>query len=816
MPYKTGAILLLLILLLPARLLAQQVCGNVVYENGDIAYGVPVTVLDSQQVIVAQCLTDTTGKFCLSVPYDKPCRLVCTLPGYNTYSTEIRLTNDSLKLRIKLSISSLTLPVVVVSGEVEEKDVSENFTKIDLEPLLHVTGPAGGVETVLKTLPDVSSNNEMSSQYSVRGGSYDENLVYINGVEIYRPMLVRCGQQEGLSIVNPDLVQNLYFSPGGFDVSYGDKMSSVLDLDYRYVGKSFTRLSLSFLGGSASVKGKVGKLSYLMGLRQHSNHYIMGSLDTKGQYATSYTDFQSLLSYHFNPKWSLSFLGMLSRNIYGLVPQSRVTTFGSFQEELQLEVFFDGQEKDRYFTQLAALDLSFRPRQDWHLDWITSWQGIRENEIYDIQSQYWLYELGMGESVGEFERFDRGYGTFLEHARNYLSTRILASELKATHQGSVIDWKMGLKGQYEWIDDQVLEWKWVDSANFSLPNIPYEPGNAANRPFNPIMQNYCHAHNLLQTFRLSGYVNGKWDYETQNHDKWVVNAGVRSQMYGVDSLPVRAFLSPRVSCIFTPHKYENVRYRFSTGIYHQPPFYREYRADDGSLNLNLRSPRSYQVVGSMDWYFLIWDKPVTLITDLYYKYIDNLIPYRIDNLRLRYDATNNAEAYCTGISLRLGGELVEGLESWGSFSLMKTQERLLDFGDEWIDRPTDQRCSFKLFLQDNIPTIPFWRMSLNFVVGTGIPTLRPNSSDRGNQLRLPPYYRVDWGNTLQLSRFEKLRNKPFFQKVDDLEISLEVFNLFNYHNVVSFLWVADYTNTYMPVPEYLTARQLNLRLTLLF
>lgn len=803
---------------------AQTVQGRVTDVEGSPLEYVNVAIVNVE--VPVGTITDRHGYYRLAVPGDRPVQLRFSFSGMKTIDTLVSVKDGSQTLDIQMRLSSTQLDVIVISGG--EGYTDQSLSKIDIAPLVNVAGPSNGVETLLKTLPDVNSNNELSSQYSVRGGSFDENLVYINDVEVYRPMLVRCGQQEGMSIVNSEMVSNILFSPGGFDVTYGDKLSSVLDLDYSRPTGFKAGLSASFLGASATLQGLLGekqRLSYSLGFRRHSNNYIFSSLDTRGEYVTAYTDFQSILGYQVNEKLDLSLLTIFSRNRYGLVPQSRVTTFGSFMEELQLEVFFDGRESDRYFTRLGAFTLDYHPDEDFRMKWITSVQSMSENEIYDIQSQYWLYELGMGETVGEFERFDRGYGTFLEHARNYLATDILTTEVKAVRNARMGEWKFGLKYQYEHVDDQVLEWKWVDSANYSLPFVPTIPGDSANEPQNPILQNYCHAYNILATHRLSAYAQRNFTFLTRHDDKISLTAGVRSQLYRPhllsstspsDSLPLHFFVSPRVSCTYRPHQHDNLLFRTAVGLYHQPPFYREYRVDDGTLNLTLKSPNSFQAVTSADWGFKVWDKPIRLTADLFYKYVTNHIPYRIDNLRVRYDATNDAVAYAAGFSLRLSGELVEGLESWGSFSVLKTQEDLLGDDLGWIDRPTDQRISFKLFLQDEIPTIPFWRMSLNFVLGSGLPTLRPNSASRDNIVRLPAYYRVDWGNTIQLSQFERLRDKPLFQKIDDLQISLEVFNLFDYHNVVSFLWVADYNNMYYPVPEYLTARQFNLKVTMLF
>lgn len=796
-----------------------QLQGRILDDKGQPIELVNVVVVSHATPLGAT--TDAKGRFSLSVPQNRKHTLRCSCLGYASLDTVIEVLTSPITLNFTLKTSATTMRAVNVT---DEKNRTTTFTKIDAERLENVTGPAGGVEALLKTLPDVSSNNELSSQYSVRGGSFDENLVYINDVEIYRPQLVRNGQQEGMSIINSDLVDNILFSPGGFDATYGDKMSSVLDLDYSKPVDFKGKASVSFLGASASLQGTLGKerrFSYSAGFRQHSNRYIFGSLDTEGQYRTSYTDFQSILGYRLSDNLDIQLLAILSRNVYRLVPEHRTTTFGTMQESLQLDVYFDGQEMDRYYTQLGALTFDYHPNDEFRIKWITSAQHINENEIYDIQSQYWLYQLGMGETVGEFERFDMGYGTYLEHARNYLSTSIFSTEVKGTRHVALGDWKFGAKWQHEQIDDRILEWKWVDSAGYTLPMSFDLPGVAGNVPHNPQLQNYCHTTNALVTDRLIGYAQRSLTLLTRHDDKIFITAGLRAQGYKVAAMlgnnpQLKGTLSPRLSVNLKPHQNEDILFRLAAGIYQQAPFYREYRHDDGSLNLDLKAQTSYQVMATTDWNLHIREIPVHLTADLFYKYITDLVPFRVENLRTRYDANNDAVAYATGLSLRMSGELVEGLESWASLSIMKTQEDLLGDDLGWLDRPTDQRISFKMFLQDRVPRYPFWRMSLSFIVGDGLPTLRPNAASRDMLSRLPAYYRIDWGNTLQLSHVDRLKDSRLFQKVDDMLLSFEIFNLFNYHNVVSYLWVADYSNYYYPVPEYLTARQLNLKITVLF
>ena len=840
-----------LLLLLPFALEAQGVAvlrGRVGDAEGHPLQYATVAAVSLEPVRGA--VADEKGRYELRLPADSAVTLSVRYSGYAQQDTTLRLKTGTTVLDFTLQNQSTQLGPVTITGE---RTRSTTFTAIRMEQIENNVGPQAGVESLLKTLPDVSSNNEMSSQYSVRGGSFDENLVYINRVEVYRPMLVRNGQQEGTSIINPDMVDNIMFSPGGFDASYGDRMASVLDIMYGLPYASADsgahlfhdtkgQFSASFLGASLSLKGIVGdKLSYSLGLRQHSNRYIFNSLDTKGNYKTSYTDLQALVSYRASEKLDIQLLSIASRNIYGLIPESQTTTFGSWNEVMQFDVYYEGEERDSYRTALSALTLDWHPSDDFRLRWTNAFQSNREAEQYDILSQYWLYELNVGnyDENGETERFDRGIGSFLEHARNYLTTNIFSSELQGTHYAPLGNWNWGVKMQYDQVRDRMREWKWIDSAGYAVPATIPVPGDSLNQPSTPILQFFCRANHTVSTARFSAFLQRNVDLYNRRGDLFSMVAGLRLTGYDINfendnttgnasnytntSLfddtsehNRRLFLSPRISLNYKPKWQNDILFRLATGIYTQAPFYREYRFDDGTLNHAILPQRSYQAMGTMDWNFRIGDSPFKFTADIYYKYITNLITYRIDNLRVRYDATNDAVGYAAGLSLRLSGEIVEGLESWASLSLMRTQQDILgdDFG--WMARPTDQRISFKLFFQDYVPSIPFWRMSLNLIAASGLSYTVPGQTDFSTDSYYPAYLRIDWGNTIQLSRFERLRNSWLMRYVDDILVSFEVFNLFDYNNVASFIFISDYNNIYYPVPNYLTARQLNLKVTVTF
>lgn len=768
-------------------------------------------------------VTNNQGFYRLQLPSDDSLRVSFSYMGFEPQEYLVFLKKGETRvLNVQLKPVARVLQEVKVQ---DDKVRQSTFTRIGVEKLDHTVGPSSAVESLIKTLPDVGSSNELSNQYSVRGGSFDENLVYINGIEVFRPMLIRNGQQEGMSIINADLVDNILFSPGGFDAVYGDKMSSVLDINYVRPQQFSAKVSGSFLGASASVQGMIGqRFSYGVSFRQHSNQYVFRTLDTKGQYTTSYRDLQALLGYKLSEKTDLGGLLILTRNVYGLIPESETTTFGGYAMPMTLKVFFDGQEQDRYNTLLGAATITHRPNEHWLLKGALSVQHINENERYDVQSQYWLYELGMGETSGDTVQFDRGVGTFLEHASNRLATNIVALDFNARRNAMLGNWSMGLKLQMEQITDHLREWKWVDSAGYSMPVTVLIPGDTNNGPVSPSLQQYSVAENWLNTWRGTMYLQRELNFVTRRDSEIKVLAGVRGLVYTstIESNGTQAEtgliarISPRASVNYKPRWDRDLVLRLAGGVYNQPPFYREYRRMDGSLAADVRPQTSYQITGTADKNVTLWHKNGKIIADIYYKYITDLIPYTVDNLRLRYMPDAKAKGYAYGISLRVNCELFEDVESWASLSLMRTQEDIEGDGLGWLDRPTDQRLSFKMFLQDYVPDVPWWRMSLNLIVATGMPVAIPMAERTEQSFRLPTYFRVDWGNTVQLSRIDGLKNRQVFKNVKDILLAVEVFNLFNYRNVASYLWVSDYDNIYYPVPNYLTGRQLNLKCTILF
>ena len=766
------------------------------------------------------CVTDSKGQYRLAIEGSDSATIRYSSTGYEPQERRVGLVGLAVvRIDVVLKPQPRQLQAVEIK---DEKTRNSQFTNIGVQKLDAAVGPSSGVESLLKTLPDVGSNNELSSQYSVRGGSFDENLVYINGVEIFRPMLIRSGQQEGMSIINPDLVDYILFSPGGFGATYGDRMSSVLDITYsRPVGFKGSA-SASLLGASAALQGTVGqRWTYAAAARLHSNRYLMRSLDTKGSYSNRYADLQATVGYKASDALSLNLLTICTDNTYGLVPKSQTTAFN--QRSMELDIYFDGAEEDKYNTLLAALTADYRPNDDWHLQASLSMQRILESERYDIQSQYWLYQLGIGQQVGQVERLDRGVGTFLEHARNRLRTGIYTLNLKATIHAPLGSWHLGLTAQANTALDRLREWRLVDSAGYALPATQGTVADSSALPQPPLLQHFVNANSSLSAAKTIAFAQREINLASTNGTTFKLLAGIRAGLFGAKldyygrtaNNPLQPLLSPRLSLSIKPPAATDILFRLAAGIYQQPPLYREYRLDDGSLLPGLHPQTSYQAMATADWNFSLWDKPFKFTADIYYKYITNLIPYTIDNLRISYHPDLQAVAYAAGLSLRLNGTLAHDLESWASLSLMHTQEDIEGDSLRWLDRPADQRLSFKLLLQDYIPRIPWWRMGLTLVYATGTPIIAPYGR-QDPPLRLPTYFRVDWGNTIHFAKIPKIAASALFRRIDDIQVGIELFNLFDRLNTTSYIWVTDYDNHPYRVPNYLTARQVNFKLTVLW
>ncbi|MFZ4399054.1 MAG: TonB-dependent receptor [Bacteroidales bacterium] len=800
-----------------------KIFGRITDEKNNSLEFVNIGIFDLNNPI--GIASDRKGKYILTVPANVEFTLLASFTGFETQRIKILLNpGESKEINFKLKQTTTQLPEFVIH---DKRDRTTNFNRLDPKNVTLIPSPSGGVESLVKMMTGVSSNNELSSQYNVRGGNYDENLVYVNDIEIYRPLLVRSGQQEGLSFINSDMVSSILFSAGGFEARYGDKMSSVLDIKYKKPKFFAGSVSMSFLGENIHLEGTAMKsrMSYLIGVRQKSNQYLLNSMQTKGEYRPSFTDIQTLLTYDLNNKLEFSFLGNYARNIYNVVPENRETTFGTVSDVKMLKVYFDGQELDKFETFFGAFSLNYKPQNYLTVKNTISIFQSYEEESFDIQGQYWLDQVENDFGKDDFGKssFNLGVGTYVDHARNYLKSNIINFETR----GSVLKvdhfFQWGAKFQREQILDKLNEWKLVDSSDYSLPNHSDSIGNPNPPHYAPELQNVYKAKNDLSSNRISGFIQDTWTIDGDSN-RLSLTSGIRFSYWDLTN---ELLVSPRACISFKPNWEKDILLRFSTGLYYQSPFYRELRNRAGNLNKNIKSQQSIHFVAGMDWDLMIWNRPFKFVSEIYYKYLNNLIPYEIDNVRIRYSAKNEAHGYATGIDFRINGEFVKGIESWASLSIMQTQENIdndsyIDINGNTIEpgfipRPTDQRVIFSLFFQDYLPKLPNIKMHLNLVFGASLPFGPPNSERYKQTLRIPPYRRVDIGSSYLLkSKATKLSSKNIFRKLDTVWISLEIFNLLQISNTISYIWISDVSNRQYAVPNYLTPRQLNLKLVVDF
>jgi hypothetical protein len=790
--------------------------GNVSDAKKNPLELVTVSVFGSSE----RTITDKQGNYELSVPANANVSVFVTFVGFSTDTLKLFLKPGERKeINCTMSPSSTEMPVLNVT---EKENVSNNFTKIDPRTVSEIPSANEGVESIIKTMPGVSSHNELSSQYSVRGGNFDENLVYVNDIEVYRPILVSTGQQEGLSFVNSDLVSGIQFSSGGFESKYGDKMSSVLDIQYKKPTAFGGDFSGSLLGGSLSLWGvsKNSKLYYLVGARQKSNQYLLSSLDTKGDYKPSFTDVQAELNYAFNKKFNLDFLGNYSRNSFDLIPQSRETDFGTINDALRLSVDFDGQEKDMFNTGFGALSGNYSPSKDVFLKFIASAFQTNESETYDILGQYSLDELQNSLGTNQFGKPDLNLGTgaFLNHARDYLNGNVLNFEQKGIVVGKKLVQYWGVQYQREYFNYQLDEWQMNDSAGYTIPHSPDSVGyvNPAAQPNSPLeMENVIKGQSIITANQYTGFYEQKWNLDFDS-TSLSLTAGARANYLDLDK---QFIVSPRASLSFKPNWEHGYIFSFSTGYYSQPPFFKELIGFNGEVNDNVKAQTSIHFVLSGQTDFKAWGRPFHYITEVYYKILQNLNPYEINDVKIQYYADNNAHGYAAGIDMKVNGEFVPGLESWASVSLLKTQEKIDNEAySGYIPTPTDQRLNIALFFQDFLPHHPTYKMHLSLIYATGLPFGPPTlNTQYRDSLRYPAYKRVDIGFSKELKGLHaKLKPNNPFRNFKTIWLTLEVFNLLQINNVISYIWITDVTDRQYPVPNYLTPRQVNLKLVMQF
>lgn len=723
--------------------------------------------------------------------------------GFREEKRQLVSPDSDVTLNVRLQLNTEMLQQVEIT---ELKKQTGSIQTIDTKDLRRNPDASGGsVESILTTMAGVTGSNEMSSQYSVRGGSYDENSVYINGIEVYRPQLVSSGQQEGLSIINPDLVGAVGFSTGGFPAEYGDKMSSVLDITYREPEAFEGSVSGSLMGASLSIGQGNRHISQLHGLRYKTNSSLLGSMDTKGEYDPSFFDYQTSVTYKASDKFKVSFLGNIAINRYRFTPVNRTTTFGTSTDAKQFTVYFDGHEKDRFETYFGALSLDYRLNRGTTLQMLASGYLTNELVAYDITGEYWLDQAGTSEVGGEL-----GVGRYHEHARNRLKASVMALALKGkTAINTAHTLAYGINMQTEKIMDRSREWELRDSAGFSLPTLPDQLRVIYN----------LDSHHDLSSTRFSAFVQDAWKIST-SAGFLTLNGGIRLSHWSFNK---ETLLSPRISAGFIPNKAPGWAFRFATGLYYQSPFYKEYRMPVTDavgnqtiiLNNDIRSQRSFHIIAGTDFTFRTFNRPFKLSGEIYYKALSNIVPYEIDNLKLVYSGKNQASGFATGIDLKLFGQFVPGSDSWVSFSLMKAMEKI---GGKSVPRPTDRTYSFGLFFTDYFPKFPKLKFSLRGIFMGGLPSTSPHSSRYEGYFRMPPYKRIDAGLSYAiLSPLKEGETRGGLAgKLRSIWVGVDIFNLLDISNVASYYWVTDVNEIQYAVPNYLTRRQFNVRLSIDF
>ncbi|MCK5028417.1 MAG: carboxypeptidase-like regulatory domain-containing protein [Bacteroidales bacterium] len=766
-------------------------------------------------------ISDKDGHFYLKIPQNKNVSIQVSCIGYAAKSFTVNSKTDQVSnFNIILEISDYDIGEVSVTGELSPES---NLIKIEAKHIELNPDISGNLESLIKTMPGVSSNSELSSQYSVRGGNFDENLVYVNGIEIYRPMLVRSGQQEGLSFLNSDMVSSIHFSSGGFETRFGDKMSSVLDIRYTRPVDFAASVTLSFLGGAVHVEdaSKNGKFTYNTGFRYKTSQYVLNSLETKGDYNPEFYDFQTYFTYKVNNKLDFDFLGYYSLNSYQFVPVNRKTSFGTIDEALNLNIYYDGNEKDRFETYLGAFTSNYNPNENLSFKLIFSAFRTYEEETYDIQGQYYLNELDntIGSDTYGDSIMNIGVGTFLNHARNYLTASVYSAFFKGGYYKSNNRLRWGAKYNYEVIDDVVNQWEMLDSAGYSLPNN----GSTIE------LYESARATNIIYSNRVTGYVQNTYNKKLYNNADFYFNIGVRANYWDFNK---ELNVTPRMSISYKPDWKKDMLFRFASGFYYQPPFYKEMKNADGVVNPDIKSQKSIHFVLGNDYNFSAWNRPFKVTTEIYYKILNDLIPYKIDNVHLEYSAENMAKGYAYGIDFKINGEFVQGIESWASLSLMQTKEDIdgdfyYDYEGQLIEpgyyaRPTDQLVNFSMYFQDYLPMNPSYRMNLSLHYGSRLPFSSPEKDRYDQVYRMRPYKRVDMGfSKVIIKKDKEFKTGSFLNVFEDMWISFEIFNLLDINNTISYMWVKTVSNqagnaSQYAVPNYLTSRRFNLKLTIKF
>ncbi|MBQ3622815.1 MAG: carboxypeptidase-like regulatory domain-containing protein [Bacteroidaceae bacterium] len=743
----------------------------------------------------AGTITDLQGRYIFTCESSDSLVVAYSMIGYQTRKKTFRNPVDTITVDVVLPAMDYTLEGVEVVDKQRQMGGTQQI-KAPKQMRLLPDASGNGVESIISTQAGVSSHNELSSQYNVRGGNFDENSVYVNGVEIYRPLLVRAGQQEGLSFLNPDMVGSIAFSTGGYEAKYGDKMSSVLDITYRKPMEFESTVSASMLGGSVYVGYGNRKISLSNSIRYKTNKHLLGTMDTKGEYEPRFIDYQTYMEWRPTQKLSISFIGNISQNKYNFTPTDRNTTFGTLEQAKEFKVYFDGWEKDLFNTLFGSLSVNYTINE-YNKIWLqTSAFSTNEEETYDIAGEYWIDDINAEENMS--------VGRYMEHARNYLEADVQTASLNGVHFLKSHDLRWGVEWKKEKVSDNQREWEMRDSAGY---NIPHTGNNI--KPIYSLRSKVSASSN-----HIKAYVQDTYKF-TSSLGVISINAGLRVSYWDWNK---ETLFSPRASIGLIPEFNDNMTLRFATGVYYQVPFFKEMRDTVNNngiasvvLNKNIKSQRSIHFVLGCDYQFKLFERPFKFTAEAYYKKLDNIIPYNVDNVRIVYYGENCAEGYATGLDMKLFGEFVPGTDSWVTLSIMDTKEKIN--GGDAIPRPTSQKYNASLYFTDFFPGTDKWKMSLRGVFADGLPFGPPHTGREKHSFRAPAYKRVDIGMSYRLlDNSHGYIRTGISQYIKNIWLGIDAFNLLDINNVNSYYWVADiYNNTYA-VPNYLTGRQINARI----
>lgn len=775
---------LMLVATLTASAQSFTLTGRVVDEEQNSIELATVSCLEQGKV----AMTNLKGEFSITLASADSVVVKFSMIGYNARKRLFR--NPRGKQRIEIVLPSMAaLGEIVVTEKRRQTTGTERLDIKDMKGLATASGNA--VEALIQQQAGVSTHNELSSQYNVRGGSFDENSVYINNVEVYRPLLIRSGQQEGLSVINPDMVESIGFSTGGFEAKYGDKMSSALDITYKQPKKFEANISASLLGASAYVGVGTKKFSMSHGIRYKTNRYLLGSLETNGEYKPNFLDYQTYICFRPNQRWRIDFIGNISDNHYNFVPTDRETSFGTMEDVKSFRVYFDGQEKDVFRTLFGALTISRQFGANTKLSLIASAFRTKEQETYDIQGQYWLDDTETSENLG--------VGTYMEHARNYLTANVESFKLMLNHKTKRHTIEGGLTYKIEHVEENSREYEMRDSSGYSIPHT----GDRLDLIYT------LNSRNTLNSHRIEGYIQDTYKFTSgeENSTFYTLNYGIRFSNWSFNS---ETIVSPRASLAIIPAFNNNMTFRLATGLYYQAPFFKELRDTTKvngvtvvTLNNRIKSQRSLHFVAAFDYRFKIKERPYKFTAEAYYKALSNIIPYNVNNVKVTYYGENMGSGYAAGLDLKLYGEFVPGTDSWVTFSLMSTKQKI---NGKQVPMPTDQRYAINLHFTDYFPGTERWKMTLSLAFADGLPFGAPHKGLEYQNFRAPAYKRVDVGLSYRAYDNDDRKKHSIFKNI---WLGVDCLNLFGISNVNSYYWVTDVTNQQYAVPNYLTGRQIN-------